>query len=92
MGCDLMWGQLALLGAGKLFQNYLRSCSHLRSGRWGQTLVKHPKAFQFQGSPPIKHNRGVAFHSERPCSEGCVNTLPPAGHSWDGHKLGSGLR
>lgn len=47
-GCDLMWGQLPQLGT-ELFQTYLRSHCHLRSGRWGQSLLKYPRAFQFQG-------------------------------------------
>lgn len=33
----------------------------------------------------------MALHPERPCGEIYVNTLPPAGHGWDSHRLGSGL-
>lgn len=58
-GCDFMWSQLALLGAGQLFQTYPRSLSQLRSGRWGQSLVKHPRAFQYQRSPLTAHNTQV---------------------------------
>lgn len=84
-------GQLALLGAGQMFLTYLRSYSHLKLRRWGQLLMKQPKTFQSYGSPPTEHNRGMALHPEWPCGEIYVNTLPPAGHGWDSHRLGSGL-
>lgn len=90
-GCDLTWHQLAQLGAGQLFQTYVWSHSHLRSGRWGQSLVRYSRAFQFQGSPLIEHNTQVrmALHPEGVCNEVCVNTLPPADCSWNGRRLGS---
>ena len=86
-----MWGQLPQLGTEQLFQTYLRSHCHLRSGRWGQSLLKYPRAFQFQGLHLLSMNtQRVALHPERACSEVYVNILPPAGDSWDGRSLGSG--
>lgn len=42
------------------------------------------------GSPLTEPSTGVALHPEWACSEVCVNTLPPAGCSWDARRLGSG--
>ena len=39
------------------------------------------------GSPLTEPKTGVALHPEWACSEVCVNTLPPAGCSWDGRTL-----